>query len=59
VNETSAADAAEREWQDWWDGLPDDVRQTITDYEASIGARLTWNNRYMVARSPSDPGTAT
>jgi len=54
VNETSAADMAEREWQDWWDALPNDVRQKITDYEESVGAKMSWNQRYLlVTPSPA------
>jgi hypothetical protein len=59
VNETTAADTAEREWRDWWDALPDDVRQKITDYEASIGAKLTWNHRYLLVTPPPDSDTVT
>lgn len=59
MNETSAADTAEREWQNWWNALPDDVRQKITDYEASIGAKLTWNQRYLLVTPPPDSGAAT
>lgn len=41
-------DVAEQEWQRWWGALPDDVRQKITDYEESLGTKLTWNQRYLL-----------
>ena len=56
MNATSAADAAEREWHDWWGALPDDARQKITDYEASVGATMSWNQRYLLATPPPVPG---
>lgn len=52
MNKSSAWDNLEQDWQRWWDTLPDDVRQKITDYEESIGTKLTWNQRYL--RAPRD-----
>lgn len=39
---------AEREWQRWWNSLPEDDRKKITDCERSIGAELSWNQRYVM-----------
>lgn len=48
MNEPSAGDKAEQEWQRWWDTLPAAVRQKLTDYEESLGTKLTWNQRYLL-----------
>lgn len=43
-------DRLEQDFQQWWDALPANVRDRILADEASIGARFSWNQRYVEAR---------
>jgi hypothetical protein len=40
---------ATQEWQDWWDTVPADLQQKITEFEQSNGVDLTWHQRYLLA----------
>jgi len=48
VNEQPTGDAVDRDWQRWWNSIPEADRKKITDYEQSIGTELSWGQRYLM-----------
>lgn len=36
-------------WQDWWDTVPANLQQKITEFEQSNDVELTWHQRYQLA----------